>query len=267
MGNYINKRELVSFDGLCTFNCKHCYTYELPQNKPRSVRQIVDSLAGKNFDIVYVSQKRENFIVPEEGIELCETLFEKYNCNIIAITRNVFNEKELERLSKLNKKMRKNKKYLFLAVSIPALESYSKTEDCNIIPTPKKRIEFLKKLYDLDIFSILTIRPLYPNKIIPISEALEIINLCENKISCVLSSGLATNEHILNRIGLLENDFNYIEGQSSEYLVDSGSDVNYTDVIKEIKEIKEKCKEKNIPFFEHSMPAINYIIENMLIKV
>ncbi len=103
----LKKRELVSFDGPCPYQCKHCYTYGLDEeNKHLTENDIVDSLKGKQFDVIYVSHNRENFVVPDEGIELCSKLFETYNKDMIAITRNVFNDEELDRFAKLSRKMK-----------------------------------------------------------------------------------------------------------------------------------------------------------------
>ena len=132
MDNILKKREIVSFDGPCPYNCKHCYTFELDRTGDnRTVDEIVDSLMDKEFDIVYVSQRKDNFVNPDEGIELCEKLYDRYNCNLIAITRNIFDSKQLDRLDGLNKKMRCNNRYLFFAVSIPAIDSAELTEDLN----------------------------------------------------------------------------------------------------------------------------------------
>lgn len=35
--------------------------------------------------------------------------------------------------------------------------------------------------------------------------------------------------------------------------------MRYVDVDVELQKIREKCAEKNLPFFEHSLPAIEYL--------
>lgn len=260
----IRKRELVSFDDMCPFNCKHCYTFELDRTGyNRTVDEIVDSLVDKEFDIIYVSQRKENFVDPDEGIELCEKLYEKYNCNLIAITRNVFDNKQLERIDRLNKKMRCNNRFLFLAVSIPAIESAELTEDLSKIPTPKQRIGFLEDISKREILNILLIRPLFSDNMIPIDEPLKIIEQCKTFVSCVVSSGLAVNEYILRRLNLKEEDFLYTD-EKIDYLVGAiEGDVKYINVKKEIEIIRESCQKWNVPFFEHTIPAINCLLNTM----
>lgn len=262
----VKKRVLVSFDGECPYYCKHCYTYGLEQRKhSRSIMEIVDSIKGKDFDIIYVSQRRENFIVPDEGIGLCEALFDRYHKDMIAITRNVFDTNQIERLSQLNRKMIQEGKQIFLAVSIPALKSADVTENLAYVPSPEDRIDFLHRLSDAGINTFLMLRPLYPEKIIPIAETLELVNKCKNFISGVVSSGLITNTLILGQLGFNEQDFEYSNNGKSEYLVGAIENTKYIDVKKEMALLRKHCNSIKVPFFEHSMPAINYVKELALV--
>ncbi len=61
---------------LVLINCKLCYTFGLNEdNKNLTAEDIVDSLEGKIFDVIYVSHNKENFIDPSKGIDLCRKLF------------------------------------------------------------------------------------------------------------------------------------------------------------------------------------------------
>ncbi len=260
----LEKRELVSFDGACPYKCKHCYTFGLnEENKNLSIDDIVESLKEKEFDVIYVSHNKENFINPKEGINLCRKLFETYNKDILAITRNVFNDDELNDFSKLNEEMKSKGKLLCLAVSIPALDSIEITEGIGIIPSPEERINFLKRAKEKDIKTILVIRPLYPNKIIPIKEPLKIIEKCSGFIDCVLSSGLAVNDFILKQLGLTWDDFNYLDGDNSKFLLGAIDNMKYIDVQEELKQLKDKCKDLNISIFNHSMEALQFFSHSM----
>ena len=74
--------------------------------------EIVDSLNGAIFDIVYVSQRKENSIDTDNGLLLCEKLFSQYACSIVIITRNVFNLDQINLLL-LQKRMQQEGKFLF----------------------------------------------------------------------------------------------------------------------------------------------------------
>jgi len=100
------QRAFISFDGQCSFRCKHCYTYSMELGPKRSIEEILDDINEEEFDIIYVSQKNENFVNPNKGITLCEKAYERYHKDIIIITRNVFDDSDIYRLSKLYNQMK-----------------------------------------------------------------------------------------------------------------------------------------------------------------
>ena len=264
----LTDRALISFDDICPYQCKHCYTLDIPR-KPvnRSMEEIVDSISTCKFDIVYISQRRENFVDPNVGIELCEMVFKRYKCNIFIITRNVFENEHILKLKKLKEKMEMEGKHLFVAVSVFATHSYMQSENPNIVPSPYERISFLKTLAEEGFFTITLIRPVFPKKIIPIEELYEIVDLCKcNANSCVVSSGLAVNANILWRLGVDKSDFDYIS--NSHYLEGAMEGVlDFIDVTKELSLLKEYCSNVNVPFFEHTISALNYLLRNDKIGV
>lgn len=258
----IHNREFVSFDGLCPYQCKHCFSFNLDHPKQmRTPKEIVDSLAGKNFDVVYVSQKKENFVNPDDGLHLCEKIFDKYGCNIVIITRNIFNPTQIQRLISLNHHMKKAGKFLFIGVSVVGLDSSSITENLSIIPSPEDRIHFAKQIYCMGIESMLLIRPLFPDKIIPFEELKKTIDMVAGNISCVLSGALMINENISKKLNMHESNLTFFDGGESEYLKGAISErMKFVDVRNEMSQLKNYCSKKNVPFFEHSIPAINYLI-------
>ncbi len=257
------KREFASFSGKCPFACLHCYTYtkKYESKGKDSICDIVKSLEDKKPDIVYISGHRENFVVPDVGIELGEKLFDTYNCDILMTTRNIFDKKEIERLKELNLKMRSKGKDLFFCISIPALNSYKKLETSPFIPLPEERIDFLKDVYTSGVYTFLTVRPLCPNDFIPISEVLQIIERCKDYVAAVLSSGIIVDEYILKRLEDFPEIFKSQDGKLTECLKNN-IPVKYVDVLKELKEIKALCESLKLPFYEHSMEAIQYVKSN-----
>lgn len=256
----VYKREFASFSGKCLYACLHCYTFtpNYQVKGENSISKIVSSLEGKNPDVIYISGHKENFYEPNQGLELGEKLFETYHCDILMTTRNVFNQEELNRLSKLNTKMKSEGKNLFFCISIPALESYQKLENNPLIPTPYQRIQFLSEVYLKDIITFLTLKPLCPNEFIPIEEILEIVERCKNYATVVLSSGIIVDNFILKRLKNFPTSFDFQQAPLMECLENDLS-VQYVDVSSELEKIQTLCGQYGIPFFEHSMPAIEYI--------
>lgn len=256
----IESRALVSYDEYCPFECKHCYTYGIKRDEFRTLDEIVESISNLSFDVVYVSQKNDNFAIPEKGIHLCERLFEKYRCNIFAITRNVFDDHQLTQIVMLANRMKQEGKRFFIAVSIPALKSSAITENVFKVPSPEDRLDFMKRLYIKNIPTIAMIRPLYPNEIVPLDELYELIDVCSKNSHCIVSGGLGVNEDILNRLGMEANDFSYNDTPYLQGAIDC--EIKFVNVTLEMQAILIKCKISGIPFFEHSLPALNYLAES-----
>ncbi len=254
------ERVFASFGGECPYRCRHCYTFcdNYQYDPDLSVKDIINNLKGHEFSLVYVSGHKENFVNPDEGLDLCEEIYANYSPDILITTRNVFNERQLSRLSELNKKMRLANKDLYVCVSIPALQSYKKLESNVSIPSPDERINFIKRVYEKGMYTILTIRPLFPDTFIPISEPLEILNECKDYVSAVISSGVVVDDTIVKNLKTFPSDVKYKEGKLMECL---GQDINmkYVNVEQEYLQIEQFCKEHNIYLNEHSIPVIQYL--------
>lgn len=254
----ISQRTFVSFDEPCPYQCKYCYTYDIKREKFRTAEEIVDSISNDKFDIIYVSQKNDNFANPLKGLDLCNALFKRYNSNLFIITRNTFNQEEIEVLKNLKSKMRQSNKHIFIAISLNAIDSVNVCENTEKVCSPDERINFIEKLSEENLFPILMLRPVFPNEIIPVNECLKIIERTHQHISGVVSSGLGINDNILDRLKKKENDFLYHQNQ--EYLQGAiDCEIKFINVDFELKRIREKCNELNVPLFEHSMPALNYV--------
>lgn len=256
-----NKRVLVSFDGECPMKCKHCYTYDLEfQESSRTIEQLVQSIEKRHFDIIYISQSYENFIDEKKGLKLCKKLYDTYHKDILIITRSILSDEVLLELKKLNEEMKKNGNQMFLAVSVCADESYGITEDILKCPEPRIRLNNLKKAYNYSIKTILMLRPIFPEKLIPVQECLELIKSSQNYINAVVSGGLIVTDTIIEALHIDMGCIQWSINGDSEYLKDlDKSKVKYIDVKNEMKEIEIYCQSISVPFFRHSMPALNYI--------
>lgn len=261
MENKYKRRVFVSFDAACPMKCKHCYTYELKQrNKQRNIDELVDSLVEECFDIIYVSKSYENFYDEKRGLLLCKALWERFHKDIFIITRRRLDDTTIEKLAQLNSEMRLNGSGLYLGVSASAMESASLLENQDFCPTVLERMSNLKRAKDLGIKTVLLLRPLLPDNIISIEEPLCLVEKSKGFVDVVISSGLIVTDKILHSLNLNQTDMKYLERGDSDYLADLHSDsIRYVDAQDEIQKIRECCKNNRIPFFEHSMPALNAI--------
>ncbi len=257
----LKNRELVSFSGRCPLNCKHCFASEFVDvgESENNVSDIISSLMGKNFDVVYISHYRENFYNQEKGVLLCEEIYDKFKCDICVTTRCVLSDEYINRIIKLNSKMKNTGNNITFCISVPAMNSYVKIEDSSIIATPIQRIGFAEKLHNEGVKSIVTIRPLFPASYISLEEIHNIVDQCENKVDAIITGGLCANDNILKRLGICKENIKYLSESDSEYLIGVKEQFNQIDVTSEINDLQSYCKTKGIPFFKHSMEALNHL--------
>lgn len=265
--NSIKRRKLVSFSGICPIKCKHCYTYEVAYNKTTAdadeIGGIVSGLNdGSPFDVIYVSHDRENFVDEFAGIDLVDALFKQYSKHIFIITRKSLSDASIGTLSKINERMKEAGLLMAVAVSIPANHSSFVTEDVSCVASPEERCDCIRRLHNAGIKTILMARPVFPDSIIPVCEITKMIEDNVPYIDAVVSSGLAVNPAILERLQMTEDRFNYLPGDNAEFLIGSeAKDIKYIDVKSELEKIHECCRICSIPFAAHSMEALNILLE------
>lgn len=140
-------RAFASFSGICSYRCLHCYTFsdDFTNRGKECTEHIISDLKKQDFNIVYISGYKENFLNPMEGLSMIETIYETFHCDLLLTTRTVWDTNYIKRLSLLNQKMRFNGNKLYFCISIPAYKSYKLLEPNPMIPTPKQRIEFLDR--------------------------------------------------------------------------------------------------------------------------
>lgn len=256
----IANRAFVSFTGECPLNCKHCFAKEIvDKHEPeKDIPAIIAELANQRFDVVYVSHYNENFFDPERGVELCEEIYKAYNCDICITTRCTLSGLPLLRIKELNRKMKASSNCLSFCISIPALQSYAKIENAEIIATPSQRIDFAGQLKALGICTFVTIRPLFPSTYISTDEIHQIVDSCADKVNGILTGGLCVTDRIIEKLQIPRDSLQYLGASDSEYLQGVGKDFLAVNVEKEIQDLDAYCKSKQIPFFRHSMEALNY---------
>ena len=262
MINLYKSRTFVSYQGKCPMNCKHCYAHELEySSNSNCISEVVNEVDKQEFDIIYVSQRYENFYDEEKGVSLCQALYERHHKDLLIITRSYLSDRLVEKLVQLNKTMQCRGNQLYLAVSICAEQSYSFTEDESVCPTPQQRLLNLKRVHPHHIKTLLFLRPVFPDKVIPAAECISIIKQAKDFTDAVISSGLIVSDAILKRLGLEKASFAYLESGDSSYLADlNQDDILYMDVENELQMIQNECEFFGIPFFRHSMPALNYLL-------
>lgn len=261
LNRYYNKRIITSMGGRCPYQCKHCYAADMtvPDYKG-NMKHSIESISETNADIIYVSQKTDPLCDVEIGVEYLQKLYDRYHKDILVITRSHLPGLAITALSDLNDTMVSNNNTLYVAESICATRSYVVTENKTRCPTPWERMKTIESLHTHRIKTLVFLRPVFPNSIIPITECHEVIESISTSVDAIVSSGLIVTPGILNRLNLKLTDLPLLERGDSEYLDDiPQSEIHYVNVEEELYQIEKRCDECGIPFFRHSIWALNYI--------
>ena len=156
------------------------------------------------------------------------------------------------------KRMRSDNRFLFVCSSISATDSASKLENLEIVPAPAERMAFLQSIYSVGIYTLLTLRPVCPDSFIPINELRDIIRACKSFSSAVIASGMLVDDSMRKRIPDFPRDIKCGLVKLDQYLKNDDP-IYEVDVEEELVAIEEECSLCNLPFFRHSLPAINRI--------
>lgn len=261
MKNKYIKRSMISFDGRCPLRCKYCYTYDLEcSEKKRNIEELVNSLSKQNCDIIYVSQTFENFYDQDAGIRLCRDLYLKYKKDIFIITKSCLTDQSILKLAELNALMKENGSQLYFGESVCSDNSYTRVEDERWCPSPAERLSNLERLQPWGIKTLLILRPVFPAEIIPIEECTNLIKKAAPYINAVVSSGLIVTSNVLLNLGIRNNTILYMDNGDTDYLANiDKAKIKFVDVKNEMKIIQEYCEKLNVPFFTHTLPALNNI--------
>lgn len=106
---------------------------------------------------------------------------------------------------------------------------------------------------------------LFPSEVIPNEEIKRLIEMAIGNVDAIITGGLITTEEIEKRLVLNYENWKYLEGNDSAYLVGAISGkARFVDVRDEIMSLRNCCEVCEIPFFEHSLQAINYLTHRAL---
>ena len=258
----MKNRVLVSLNGKCSMGCRFCFADELVCKEENDTGSIVDSIADKAFDIIYVSHFKENFLGANEGIDLCQKLWDRYHKDLFIISRRILDSDDGNKIIDLADVMREEGNRLYWAESVVCTKSYSLLENEQMTPSPEERINYLGGLSKRGIYTFLCIRPVFPKEIVPIEEIYELVDMAKNSVYAIITGPLIVSEQIIKRIGMVGYEFRFTENATDYLRGLETKSFKYVDVEDEIDCIKKYCKSQDIKAFNHTLQAVDYIEKN-----
>jgi|GEM_PF-1172348 len=178
-----------SGEGVCKFKCKYCFAAE-PSYNPNSSTLSTDTIQVlrervNDYDVLMLSCDTELFQNPHVALNTLNELV-TLGKDITFSTKMILGPVILSRLSEIQKQLVNQGKILSISVSIPMID---KSKEIEIgVPSPTRRMDFLRTLKESGFYPYVGIRP-------------------------VLPPSLVTNEEIGRIVeGTAENSFGYIIG-------------------------------------------------------
>lgn len=247
----------------CSYSCPFCYVGygDFYSYESMSIQEIISWVRNQKdaFDIIYVSGDTDSFAPPrtENALQLLDALTE-FGVDLLFTTRYVFNDKQLDALSVVNAKQKKNNKLLVGCVSISQLNNPQLEPEP--IPLVEDRICQLYRFKQIGVSAVLAMRPLLPT--VPKKDYLRIIDLAKNNVDLILCSDWFTdlNGEIESKV-LLGNENNFFERiEVMDFYSCSDTWKIYEDY--DLKKVIEKhCIDSGLAFFVRSQPAIQWLRE------
>jgi DNA repair photolyase len=253
----------ISKNKHCYYSCPFCYvnTSEYKSFKRLEIADIIDWLKDHKgeYDIIYVSGDTDSFAGSisrqNMAIELIEKIESEFEVEIMITTRAIISQENLKRLKAVRDNLFKKGLFFYACVSI---SSYLQKDELEPQPIPSinARIEQLKNFKNMEMKTVLAMRPFLP--IVPIEDYMSILERCKDHIDIVLGKEWYADEKgVLDNACKIKDSYQYVKKQMyfdtniAYWKVYSPKEV--------IRKIREWCDRKNLKFFMTSRKAIDWV--------
>lgn len=177
-GFKIDKDRVLTYSQLsCPLDCKYCFVDDMNSNQEKGVAYLTEEqlkIIGdlpEEIKLIMLGCDTEFFQHKEESLKILERIAQ-YKKDISVITKLPLSKDFVSKLKNIDLKLKENGNMMTFSVSLTSLDSAKFWEPH--VPSPDKRIETLKNVYNSDIKTMVAIRPLLPA--VPIEEIEELIN-------------------------------------------------------------------------------------------
>ena len=256
---------MISFGGVCTLGCKHCYTMTKSfSHAPRqSVQDCIEQLLSieKPFSHICVSGDTDPLLDQEAFRELIFEIHKILPEKTITYTSRLIPDSEtLQTVSELNLSRRSGDTLIVPAVSLVTHSYPNQVERKETVPSSAERILTLERYREMKVPCIIAMRPIFPFSIVPRLEIDKIVEVAA-ELDCILL-GETFIVDPRNEIGqrlAIEHSFSV---KSPLTFIDQPGQWLKGHFLKEEEYLESLCRRRRVIFFMRSSPAIEYLHEN-----
>ncbi|MCB9812147.1 radical SAM protein [Candidatus Nomurabacteria bacterium] len=149
----------------CPLDCTYCFVDDMNFNQERGVAYLSQeqydllNRLPKEVKTIMLGCDTEFFQQKEEAIQILENLAEQGR-DLSVVTKLPLSKEYIQRMRDVSDEVSKNGNVFTFSVSLPCINSSLVWEPK--VPSPEKRINTLKEVYESDIKTLLALRPLLP---------------------------------------------------------------------------------------------------------
>jgi DNA repair photolyase len=149
----------------CPLGCTYCFVDDMNFNQERGVAYLSDeqdellSRLPEEVRTIMLGCDTEFFQQKEEAIQILEKLAEQ-DRDLSVVTKLPLSKEYIQKMKVVSDEVSRNGNIFTFSVSLPCIGSSPIWEPK--VPSPEKRINTLKDVYESDIKTLLALRPLLP---------------------------------------------------------------------------------------------------------
>lgn len=241
----------------CPYRCIYCFATNPNYKSGKDLTSVSDKelkALAENNDILQPACDSELLLYPNWKELLTRMALLKKSISFA--TKMEIKDEDIEFLKQINQKLNEFGEILNVGVTIIKWDSYKEIEPC--APSPEKRIQTLKKLYENGIGCSLIIRPLFPDS--SFSDLKKIVDRSQAFCYGYLIGPLYANDSVLQ----------YLKQRNVSYILERKSpDWNQKKALSVIKtpelerELEKYIIHFNKKFFRSNSECVSFIREKI----
>lgn len=252
------ERVLIYSKLLCPLNCMYCFVNEMTQEQERGISYLSLEQSNllknlpENVKLIMLGCDTEFFQNKKDAIDILNKL-KVLNKDISVITKLPLSGEFIKEISLIAREIEKNGNTFSFSVSIPCFSENSLNKYEPGVPSPERRIETLKAAFDVEIPTMVAIRPLLPD--IENSELEKIVNLTKDFVVGYYSGPLYLKQ---DKIKVLLPNLEITKEEQPHWMLDGNK---YQVVKKEgqMEYLISLIKKSGKQFFEGAANGVEYI--------
>ena len=258
-GLKIDRERVLTYSKLiCPLDCTYCFVNEMTQEQEKSVSYLTPEQINllqnlpEHIKLIMLGCDTEFFQNKKDALNVLNTL-KNFGKDISVITKLPLSDTYIQEISLIAKEIEKNGNIFSFSISIPCFGEKSLQKYEPKVPSPERRVETLRKVFNEGIPTMVAIRPLLPD--IEDAEIEKIIEATKDFSIGYYSGPLYLKQ---NQVKILLPDFDIQEEIQPHWMLEGNS---YQEVTKDgqMELLISLVKKSGRQFFDGAATGTEYL--------